>query len=64
MSDLFTIMQTGTPMFVFNTPSFKLVDSWISFWSSVNISFINLPSSVNCGSLYNFINFSTINNKN
>jgi hypothetical protein len=47
MSDLLITMQTGTPMFVFNKPSFKLVDKRISFCSSVKISFINCPSSSN-----------------
>jgi len=60
MSDLLIIMQTGTPIFVFNNPSFKLVDKRISFCSSDNISFINCPSSSNCGSWYNFNNLMTI----
>jgi hypothetical protein len=55
-------MQTGIPQFIFNKPSLKFVDNFISFCSSVNISFINFPSSVNCGSSYNFINLTTIDN--
>jgi ABC-type proline/glycine betaine transport system ATPase subunit len=47
MSDLLTVMQTGIPQFIFNKPSLKFVDNFISFCSSVNISFMNFPSSVN-----------------